>query len=173
MISSKSIHSTISTPQIKKTMAAKQSSSCGLPEYVSHQRGCRTSWALVPRVNSTEKLLISRNNPARHRMVPTAIDTRITGNLTSPDHYGYWGYGSVGAEQAFTALYSGVSVSPVLFNFTLTPQTQLIRALALKPQRNGRNDRIWTCDPLVPNQMLYQTEPHSETAKASISRQWL
>ncbi len=24
---------------------------------------------------------------------------------------------------------------------------------------NGREDRIWTCDPSVPNRMLYQTEP--------------
>ena len=23
----------------------------------------------------------------------------------------------------------------------------------------GREDRIWTCDPLVPNQVLYQAEP--------------
>ena len=24
---------------------------------------------------------------------------------------------------------------------------------------NGREDRIWTCNPLVPNQVLYQIEP--------------
>lgn len=25
---------------------------------------------------------------------------------------------------------------------------------------NGRGDRIWTCGPLLPKQMLYQAEPH-------------
>ena len=25
--------------------------------------------------------------------------------------------------------------------------------------KNGRDDRIWTCNPLVPNQVLYQVEP--------------
>ena len=27
------------------------------------------------------------------------------------------------------------------------------------PYQNGRKDRIWTCNPLVPNQVLYQVEP--------------
>lgn len=26
----------------------------------------------------------------------------------------------------------------------------------------GRDDRIRTCDPLVPNQVLYQAEPHPD-----------
>ena len=29
----------------------------------------------------------------------------------------------------------------------------------LHPHKYGREDRIWTCDPLVPNQVLYQAEP--------------
>ena len=28
---------------------------------------------------------------------------------------------------------------------------------------DGREDRIWTCNPLVPNQVLYQVEPLPDT----------
>lgn len=62
--------------------------------------------------------------------------------LTSPQCALVAGYGSVGTEQSYTALYFGVSVSPVLFNFTLTPQTQLVRAMALKPQRNIARPKV-------------------------------
>ena len=31
-------------------------------------------------------------------------------------------------------------------------------------KRYGRDDRIRTCDPLVPNQVLYQAEPHPAVA---------
>ena len=30
------------------------------------------------------------------------------------------------------------------------------------PGNNGRSDTIWTCDPLVPNQVFYQTELRSD-----------
>ena len=32
----------------------------------------------------------------------------------------------------------------------------------LAGERNGRSGRIRTCDPRVPNAVLYQTEPHSD-----------
>ena len=31
---------------------------------------------------------------------------------------------------------------------------------------NGREDRIWTCNPLVPNQVLYQVEPLPEMVRS-------
>ena len=31
---------------------------------------------------------------------------------------------------------------------------------------NGRENRIWTCNPLVPNQVLYQVEPLPEMARS-------
>ena len=67
--------------------------------------------------------------------MPTTISTYYNRKLNFSLTTRGMGYGSVGPEQTLTALYFDVSVSPVLFNFTLTPQTQLVRALALKPQR--------------------------------------
>ena len=34
--------------------------------------------------------------------------------------------------------------------------------LSYKPLFHGRDGRIWTCDPLVPNQMRYQTALHPD-----------
>ena len=31
-------------------------------------------------------------------------------------------------------------------------------------KQDGRDDRIWTCDILVPNQALYQTEPRPDAS---------
>ena len=36
--------------------------------------------------------------------------------------------------------------------------------------KNGRSGRIRTCDPCVPNAVLYQTEPHSDLRSGLITR---
>ena len=41
---------------------------------------------------------------------------------------------------------------------SLTYKKTALRSL----NSNGRDDRIWTCNPLVPNQVLYQVEPFPE-----------
>ena len=38
------------------------------------------------------------------------------------------------------------------------------RNLSISVAFSGRGDRIWTCDPFVPNEVLYQTEPHLDNA---------
>ena len=38
---------------------------------------------------------------------------------------------------------------------------QVLSQLSYDPTNNGRNDRIWTCNPLVPNQMHCQVVLHS------------
>ena len=43
--------------------------------------------------------------------------------------------------------------------------TKKVTLLKLLWFLNGREDRIWTCNPLVPNQMLYQVEPLPEMVR--------
>src|SRR3954453_15531150 len=41
---------------------------------------------------------------------------------------------------------------------------------AIYARRIGRGDRIRTCDPLVPNQVLYQAEPLPDRGTAEVAR---
>ena len=38
--------------------------------------------------------------------------------------------------------------------------------------RHGRDDRIWTCGPYVPNVVLYQTEPHPVLTALQLYHNW-
>ena len=66
----------------------------------------------------------------------------------------------------------GMALSPPLARVTrihggytdLRPQRARLHWSALSEGKNGRGDRIRTCDPLLPKQMRYQAAPLPETA---------